>query len=108
AVTEGIQPANEVPEVVNVQATTDQNPSVAGRHKEVPVTDEIEVLNLISQETHAEPVHQLSVENNHNDSRLEIETPGLNIETETQLEDLIHKGTFSMALKDVNDEIVQG
>ncbi|MCI37972.1 hypothetical protein A2U01_0059200, partial [Trifolium medium] len=70
--------------------------------------DEIEVLTLVSQETHAEPMQQLPVENNYNDSRLEIDTPGLNIETEPQLEELIHKGTHSMALKDVSDEIVQG
>jgi hypothetical protein len=39
---------------------------------------------------------------------LEIETPILNIETEPQMKVLIHKGTFSMALKDVNDVIAQG
>ncbi|MCI76689.1 hypothetical protein A2U01_0097959, partial [Trifolium medium] len=41
----------------------------------MPTTDEIEVQNLVSQETHAKPVQQPSVENNNNDSRLEIETP---------------------------------
>jgi hypothetical protein len=35
-------------------------------------TDEFEVQNLVLQETHVEPAQQLSVENDNNDSRLEI------------------------------------
>jgi hypothetical protein len=31
----------------------------------------------------------------------------LNIEIGPQMEESIHRGTFSMALKDVNDEIAQ-
>ncbi|MCH96282.1 hypothetical protein A2U01_0017266, partial [Trifolium medium] len=76
--------------------------------KEVPAENEIEVQNLVSQETHAGPVQQLSVENNYKGSRLEIATSVLNIETEPRMEELFHKGTFSMTLKDVNDETAQG
>ncbi|MCI03028.1 hypothetical protein A2U01_0024062, partial [Trifolium medium] len=104
---------SEVLKVDNEESTTDDivtptaNSSVAGRHKEVPAENEIEVQNLVSQETHAEPVQQLYVENNKG-SRLEIATSVLNIETEPQMEELFHKGAFSMTLKDVNDETAQG
>ncbi|MCI08358.1 hypothetical protein A2U01_0029435, partial [Trifolium medium] len=67
-VTAGKQPASEVPEVDIEQPTTDDivtstpNSSVAGRQKEVPAKDEVQ--NLVSHETHADLVQQLSVENN--------------------------------------------
>ncbi|MCI35272.1 hypothetical protein A2U01_0056493, partial [Trifolium medium] len=89
-VVEGKQPATEVD---NEQAMTDDivtptpNSSISRRHKQVPGTDEIEVQNLVSQKTHAEPVQQLSVENNNNNSRLEIETPVPYLETEPQMEE---------------------
>ncbi|MCH86872.1 protein RADIALIS-like 1-like [Trifolium medium] len=94
-VTAGNQSTTEVPEVDNEQPTADDivtpTPTslVAGRH-EVPDNDEIEGQNFVSQETHAEPVHQLNNDDGE-DIRMVPATQLVRVVNDEEFDDVVQK-----------------